>query len=132
MSFAAALSTFAAQAARERRGLSEYEVQPYTGAGYTEADGSPVRVFLTPVRRHRELGEAGFFVEHLAQLRVTRRCPWQPTEGAEFVVTAQLAVTGRVESGGLVGSRFRVNSATGAGTDLAAEIVCEVRRINTA
>lgn len=119
MSFASAQQLFAKQAARERVALSQATVQPYTGApSYATADGDPVAVFLSPVRAARELVENGFKVVNRAQLRVPKTCRWQPSEGVEFVNTA-------------TSERFRCEGASGASSDFAAEIVCEVVRIDS-
>lgn len=117
MSFASGVRAFAAQAAKERRALSLATVQPYTGAGMTTADGDPVSVFLSAVREVGEVGENGFINLQRAELRVLKTCRWQPSEGVEFVDMAR-------------GDRFRVDTATGASSAFAAEIVCQVIRIS--
>lgn len=112
MSFATSVSEFAKQSACERQTLSQARVQPYTGAGYATKDGGPVDVFLSAVRAERELAENGFIVIHRATLRVLKTCRWLPSEGVEFVNLA-------------TSERFRCNTATGAESAFAAEIVCE-------
>lgn len=117
MSFASAVSRFAKQAARLRPELSRVTIQPYDAAG--AASGSPIQVFLTPVRAERDIADNGFIILHKAQLRVAKTFAWQPAEGLEFVNTS-------------TAERFRCNTATGAesGSAFAAETVCEAIRIS--
>lgn len=116
MSFATSVQSFANQSARERRTLTPATVQPYTGTGAAVRDGQPVSVFLSAVRAERELIENGFIVVNKAELRVLKTCRWQPSEGVEFVNTSN-------------SDRFRCRTATGADSDFAAEIVCEVVKL---
>lgn len=118
MSFASEAQSFAAQAARERRSVSTASVQPYTGTGAATKDGGPVDVFLSAIRAEREIAENGFIVVHRATLRVLKTCRWAPAEGVEFVNLANA-------------ERFRCGTATGADSDFAAEIVCEVVKIES-
>lgn len=116
MSFATELQAFAAQAARERVMLSPATIQPYTGTGAATADGRPLTVFLSAVKAEQEITDNGFVVIHKAQLRVPKTLAWTPAEGLEFVNTA-------------TAERFRIRTATGAASNLSAEIVCEVIKI---
>ncbi len=109
--FSAATRRFAAQAAGERRHLSPAEIQRRTTAGV--AVGGLLTVFLSAVRVDRELTDTGFKHVKKAELRVPKTSVWTPVTGEEFyrAETAQL---------------FRINTATGADSTFAAEIVCEV------
>lgn len=121
MSFASSASTFAAKAAYSRRSLSPATIQPYTGVAPAApggtAEGCPLKVFLSAVRRERELADnaAGYIVVHKAELRVLKTAPWTPVAGSEFVNTA-------------TSERFRCNTATSS--EFSGEIVCEVVRID--
>jgi hypothetical protein len=114
---AAAVNRFASIAARVRRELSPVTVQPYTGApAYASTSGNPVLVFMSAVKAERLLGDAGYYTEHRAELRVLKTLAWVPVEGAEFVRTDTF-------------ERFRINTATGADSAFAREIVCTVVKI---
>lgn len=116
MSFASAARRFAAQAAREMTHLSPATIQPYATDG-TTVDGDPICVFLSPVRAEREIAENGFVIIHRAQLRVPKTPGWAPVEGLEFTRPS-------------TSERFRCNTAIGADSAFAAEIVCDVIRIS--
>ncbi len=114
MSFANSARRFAQQVARERQALSPAIIQPYSG---TQATGYTQEVFLSAVHAEREVTDNGFLVVEKATLRVQKTCRWLPVEGAEFVNTA-------------TSERFRCNRAVGEDSDFAADIVCEVVKIN--
>lgn len=109
--FADAVLEFSAQAAGERRTLSLARIQRRTAAGVNV--GGLLCVFLSAVFDDRELTENGFKHVKKAELRVPKTSLWTPVTGEEFyrASTAQL---------------FRINSATGADSTHAAEVVCEV------